>query len=375
MRKITFTFLLCISVSLSLFAQSLKTHNLIIVTLDGFRWQELFQGADSAILFSSRYVADKSAVGDFWDNDKTTRREKLLPFFWKVVGEEGQLYGNRQYQNFVNCANPHWFSYPGYSELLTGMAERKVRSNAKIENPNPTVLEYIHQQPGFGGRVAAFSTWDVIPFVLRESKCGFPVSDGTEFAIGDSLTERELLLQDLQRSMHHNGSARHDAFTFYYAHEYLKRKSPRVLLISFDETDQHAHAGRYDQYLAAAHQTDRLLGQLWRWLQTDVRYKDKTTLLITTDHGRGRGAKQSWKDHGRLAFGSGQVWFAVIGPDTPPLGEMRTARQYFQKQFARTSAAFLGLDYENTEPVGDVIREMLPVKTLAVGKGPRSSGR
>lgn len=358
MKSVVVAFWLSVSAVSLLTAQELKTENLVIVTLDGFRWQELFQGADSAIIFNPKYVKNKSAVDHFWHHDLSSRREKLLPFFWNVIGRQGQLYGNRQHRNFVNCANPHWFSYPGYSEMFTGLADRKVNSNDKVMNPNTTVLEYLHQQPGFEGKVAAFSTWDVIPFVLREGVSGFPVSDGKEYALGDSLSERELLLQELQSLQARNG-ARSDAFTFYYAFEYLKRELPRVLFISLDETDQHGHRGQYDEYLAAAHRTDTLLHQLWRWLQNDAQYKGKTTLLITTDHGRGRGAKNSWQNHGRLAFGSGQMWFAVIGPDTPPQGEMQTEKQYFQKQIAKTCAAFLGFDYQNTEPVGAVIGDML----------------
>jgi 2,3-bisphosphoglycerate-independent phosphoglycerate mutase len=161
--------------------------------------------------------------------------------------------------------------------------------------------------------------------------------------------------------------ARYDAFTFYYALEYMKRECPRVVFISFDETDQHGHAGRYDEYLKSANRTDKMIEKLWNWIQSEEEY-GKTTLLITTDHGRGYGFRNSWKNHGRLSFGSGQLWFAVLGPDTPSQGEMKTEVQYYQKQLAKTAASFLGLDYCQVEPVGECINTTLSSQEIASTK-------
>ena len=61
--------------------------------------------------------------------------------------------------------------------------------------------------------------------------------------------------------------------------------SPNVLYISLDETNEHGHEGRYDKYLRAAYNTDRMIAELWRWLQSHEHFKNKTTLLLTTDHG------------------------------------------------------------------------------------------
>lgn len=262
-----------------------------------------------------------------------------MPFFWNTIGMQGQLYGNRKYNNEVNCANLKWFSYPGYSELLVGFVEPKVKSNDNIENPNSTVLEFIEQQPGFENKVAVFSTWETISYVTRSKTSGIPANTGNVQMEGD-LSDRAQLVNELQSLMPSPYSARHDAFTFYQAFEYLKQERPRVLFMSFDETDSHGHGGRYDQYLKSANKTDEMLRRMWTWIQNDAQYKDKTTLLISTDHGRGRGGKQIWKDHGLLQFGSGQIWMAAIGPDTPAQGEMKIKAHLLQKQFAKTAAAF-----------------------------------
>jgi hypothetical protein len=367
MAKIIVIMLLAVPFS---YAQQRETENIILVTLDGFRWQELFQGADSSLLFNKEYTKDQSAITTFWNSDSEKRREQLMPFFWNTIAQEGQLYGNREHNNNINCANLKWFSYPGYSELLVGFVEPKVKSNDNIENPNSTVLEFIEQQPGFEDKVAVFSTWETISFVTRETSSGVPANTGRELATGN-LSDRAQLVNELQTLLPSGHSARYDAFTFYQAFEYLKQERPRVLFMSFDETDAHGHGGQYDQYLRSANKSDEMLQRLWTWVQNDPQYKGKTTLLISTDHGRGRGGKQSWKSHGLLQFGSGQIWMAAIGPDTPPTGEMKTSMHLLQKQFAKTAAAFLGLNYVNVSPVGDVIESMfLPEQKMAeVDKG------
>jgi hypothetical protein len=331
--------------------------------LDGLRWQEVFQGADSSILFNKEYTKNSQIVSKYWHTDKHVRRQTLMPFFWNTIAGQGQLYGNRKYHNNVNCANMKWFSYPGYSELLTGFVEPAIKSNDNIENPNSTVLEYIHRQPGFDGKVAVFSTWETIAYVTREATTDIPANAGNESMDG-TLSERQQLLNELQSIIQNPHGSRYDAFTFYQAFEYLKFKRPRVLFMSFDETDEHGHGGRYDQYLESVHNTDEMIRRLWEWIQNDPQYKGKTTLLISTDHGRGRDSNQKWKGHGLLHFGSGQIWFAAIGPDTPAEGEIKSPMKLFQKQFAKTAAAFLGLDYHNVRPVGEIIGSMFTTDSL-----------
>jgi Type I phosphodiesterase / nucleotide pyrophosphatase len=355
-----FIILIILLATFNRFAAAQETENVILITLDGFRWQELFQGADSSILVNKAYIKNYQTTSDrFWGSSPDERRKKLMPFFWDTIASQGQLYGNRLYGNQVNCANPYWFSYPGYSEMLVGFVDRSVRSNENIENPNGSVLEFIEQQKGFEDSVAVFSTWETLPYIIRASTNGIYTNCGKDVAKHGDLSERELLLNEMQPHAKNPYGSRYDAFTFHYAWEYLKRKRPRVMMINFDETDEYSHKGKYDAYLQAASQADQMIGQLWAWLQQDKQYAGKTTLIITTDHGRGQGAKQAWKSHGRLCAGSSQMWIAVIGPDTPALGEITAEGQYFQKQVAKTIAEFLGLNYTNEKPVADAITPMI----------------
>jgi hypothetical protein len=335
-------------------AQELKTKNIIIITLDGYRWQEVFEGADTKILNDKKYAADKKLVNEYTEGNEQARRQMLMPFFWGTIARQGQLYGNRNFKNKVNCSNNHLLSYPGYSEMLVGFNARTVRGNTKKDNPNATVLEYINKSKNFRGKVAAFATWDVFSFILRKQQVNFYVNAGSEPAQG-KLSDREKFMNSQLTSGY-----RSDDFTFDYAMEYLKRERPKVLFIGFDETDAAGHDGKYDRYLRAANEADRRIEQLWNWVQSQPDYKDQTTVLITTDHGRGKGVN-SWQNHRLLAAGSRHIWFAIIGPDSPAFGEVKFKGKYYQNQAAKTIAAFLGMNYQPKKPAGDVIQTMLGV--------------
>src|ERR1017187_6377936 len=115
-----FIFLLLFG-SAGVIGQSHKTENLIIVTLDGMRWQEVFSGVDSAILIDKRFTRDSEDIArKFWSSNPDERRKKLFPFLWTTVLKQGQLYGNRNIGSEVNNANRYKFSYPGYNEIFTG---------------------------------------------------------------------------------------------------------------------------------------------------------------------------------------------------------------------------------------------------------------
>lgn len=334
-------------------AQDPATRNIVVVTLDGLRWQEVFRGADHGIMKNDRYVRHQASIQSFQSPDPTEQRTLLMPFFWGVIAGQGQLYGNRDVKNRVNCTNHHLISYPGYSEMLVGFRHPKVSSNRKVDNPHATVLESIGRREGFHNSVAAFTTWDAFPYILRESRSNIHINAGTDPAEGN-ISGREARLNKIQEE----AGTRSDSLTFHYALEYLKRERPRVVFIGFDETDQYAHAGRYDEYLKAAHRADAMIAQLWQWIQSQPDYRDQTTILITTDHGRGNG-RHNWRKHRLLAAGSRHIWFAVMGPDTPAFGEMKIRNTTYQNQVAKTIAAFLGLPYRNKAPVGEVVQTMI----------------
>ncbi len=329
-------------ISVNLLAQP---SHAVLVTLDGFRWQEVFTGADSSLMSQQKSLKDAKVKEKYWRPGAADRRSALMPFLWHTVAKEGQVHGNRLIGSQANVTNTMWFSYPGYQEILSGYADdARITSNDKLYNPNETVLEFINKQPAFHGKVAAFTSWDVFPYIINDQRSGVFVSGGEAPAKSGPLTDREVLLNQLMASTPNMiPEVRLDAFTFYLGLEYMRKNKPRVMYFSFDETDDFAHAGEYAAYLNSAHKTDQLLSELWAYLQSDPYYKGKTTLIITTDHGRGPGP-DDWRSHGAKISGADQIWIAMMGPGISPTGES-TSGQRYQNQVAATVAACVGLKY------------------------------
>lgn len=342
----------CLLVATTSVAEPTKTENLLWVMFDGLRWQEVFHGADESLLDRPRGGVDniEQTKERFWRPTPEERREALLPFLWGVIGKEGQIFGNGPEKSVATVTNDKKFSYPGYSEILCGYPDDWVQSNDKVYNRNTTVLEWLHMKPEFHGRIAAFTSWDVFPFIINDRRSGIVVNSGFMPITGipDS-PEVELLNKLMVETPLASETTRYDAFTFRAAMAYLKARKPRVLFLSFDETDTQGHAGRYDRVLASAHKNDAFVAELWNLVQAMPEYQGKTSLIVTTDHGRGDPPIE-WKSHSARISGSEYIWVGILGPDTPPLGMRREVEPITQSQIAATAAAMLGYDYPAEQP-------------------------
>ncbi|MCC6695876.1 MAG: alkaline phosphatase family protein [Candidatus Hydrogenedentes bacterium] len=337
----------------------LHTRNILFVMTDGLRWQEVFHGADEALMVKENGI-DDSEKAKFWQETPEARRELLMPFLWRTVAAQGQVFGNQDKGSVAVLTNGLNFSYPGYSETFCGFADPRINSNAKKPNPNVTVLEWLNGKSPYRGEVAAFGAWDVFPSILNRRRCGFLVNAGYEPMEGKRLSPTMALLNRLkQETIRYWGGEPFDSLTFETAFEYFKTEKPRILYLSLGETDEWAHGGRYDLYLESARNFDAAVKTLWETAQSMPRYRGKTTLILATDHGRGL-APDAWKGHGQDVQGSEAVWMAFMGPDTPALGERTQTEQVTQSQIASTLAAFLGEDYcaavpQAGKPILDVV--------------------
>lgn len=330
----------------SLNAQQENNPNVILITLDGVRWQDVFTGIDTTLLNSS-YTQDKGLLTEKYRGTSLDENRKLLmPFFWNTIAIEGQLHGNRLKGSKVDLTNKMMFSYPGYNEILTGRSDDKnINSNDKIYNLNKTILETANESNAYQGKVAAFGSWDVFPYILNDKRSGIPVNAGYTEAKGN-LSDRERFLNELQRQAPIIWeSVRLDVFTHHFAMEYMKKNHPKLVYIGYGETDDFAHGGFFDLYMKSLQNTDALIADLWDYLQGDPFYKDTTYILITTDHGRGIGiAKDSkWTDHGIDVQGAQETWLAILGPGLDGSGEAIN-NQIFTNQIAPTILGLLNLN-------------------------------
>lgn len=310
--------------------------NVVLVTIDGLRWQEFFGGADEAYFTRDANGAIERAAAKYEAPTADERRAILMPFMWNVIARQGQIFGDPANGSVSRVTNGLWFSYPGYNELFAGVADPRIDSNAKTPNPNLTVFEWLNSRPGFNGRVEAFGSWDVLPAMLNTGRSGLPV--GTGYAISE-------LARDLPAYWEYGPF---DAPIVYAALDALQTRRPRVLYLMLGEGDEWAHEGRYRLYLDAATRADRFIERIWTTLQSLPEYRNNTTLLVTTDHGRGATTKD-WADHGTKVPAAERTWIAAIGPGVPPSG-IRTNVSVTASQIAATVAAVVGENFNAAVP-------------------------
>jgi hypothetical protein len=193
-------------------------------------------------------------------------------------------------------------------------------------------------------QVATIGSWVGFGALSSVRDGAFFTNAGYEKMPPGIATPKTAILDELQfQVMALWEEGRSDAITFGLALEYLRTQRPRLLYIALDETDDWAHARRYDRLLDYLNVFDGFLRDLWKAIEASDKYRGRTTLIITTDHGRGV-RPADWVEHGEGIEGSEDIWVAVIGPDTPHRGEVAPAPTVHQSDIAATLLQFFALD-------------------------------
>lgn len=335
----------------SLAAQE-RAHAVVLIVTDGLRWQELFGGADSALIDRrTGGVQDTTGVRrEYWRSSAAERRRVLMPFVWDSVAARGTIWGNVAAGSDAHITNRFKFSYPGYNEMLTGSADPRIDRNDYGPNPNVTVFEWLSGRPAFRGRVAAFATWGVFNEIFNRDRSRLTMHAGWGPPPGRRPGSPERALDRLYRTtvrLWDNNA--YDALMQTVLLDYVRASKPRVLFVGYGETDEFAHMRRYDLTLQTARRSDEFIGELWTAMQAMPEYRGRTTFIVTTDHGRGSGER--WTDHGEDVAGAEQIWIAMLGPGAPRRGEVAAGNPVTQSQLAATVAALLGEDYRKAVPL------------------------
>lgn len=334
-----------------------RGHNVILITVDGLRNEELFGGIDERVLGSVEnsgieYESESVRVrAAYAGSTPDLSRSALMPFFWTELVPNGVLLGNEDIGGGVRVTNRELFSAPGYIEILTGEPHEDVVSNDLIRYPYPSFMEYAKDGLGLGfTEVATIGSWEGFALLSSSRPDLFFTNTGVEELRPEHSTERMRWLDEIQHDiMSLWPEGRSDAITFGMSVEYLRNFKPRVLYIAFAETDDWAHQRRYDRYLDYIHLFDSYLERLWSLLQSMDEYRNNTTLIITTDHGRPHDPK-AWVEHGAGMPGSEAIWIAIIGPGVPHRGEVAASIPVTQSDIAATALKVLGLDYRKFNP-------------------------
>ena len=332
-----------------------ETRNVILVTADGLRWQDLFGGMDPVLKDQKSAGMEESAAlkARLWRGTPEERRKALMPFFWGTLAPKGVVLGNMNKHSSVRVTNVYRVSYPGYAEILTGRAQDEaIRGNDAMQTPTETVLEFLPRKLGLASsQVALFGSWEMFQLIGEHQPGSIVINAGYRNYDGPHNSARMRELSALQFEVLSPWTEeRHDYITFEMALAYLRAAKPRVLHIAFDETDDWAHDKRYNRVLDAIGYLDRCLQRIWQTVGELPEYRGKTTLVITSDHGRG-GTPADWDAHGKDVAGAEQIWMAIAGPDTPARGEVEDSGEVFQRDIAPTILDLMGIDYREYDGV------------------------
>lgn len=331
-----------------------KTKTIVLIVSDGLRWQEIFTGADPLLLNEKNcgnWVPAQQLKKKYWRAAPAERRRILLPFIWGTFAAKGQIFGNQAQGSVARVTNGVAFSYPGYNEMTTGFPNPRIDSNEFGPNPNVTVFEWLNRAPEFAGKVAIYGTWSIYDDIFNKTRSHLVMQTGWSTPRKSGDASKDALLAELFAT-----TTRFDAEDVYNSYlqvallDYVRTGQPRALFVGYGETDNWAHEGRYDLVLDSTNRMDHFVEQLWNTMQAMPQYRDSTTFIVTADHGRGSGPVE-WKEHGVKEQGSENIWIAVMGPDTAPLGERTHVAPVTQAQIAATVAAFVGKDYRHDVPL------------------------
>jgi len=339
-----------------------QSRHILFITIDGVRPEDLFGGADPVVMADPKLagITDTAAFrARWWRDTPEERRRAVMPFVWDTLVPAGVLYGQGQNVRVTNGLN---FSGPGYTELFTGAARADVTSNDDRRYSHRTLFEVVRDatssstgQAGEAGApvpsaardrpytgVAAFTSWTT-QARLTATQGGTFVSQGPFEPLPSQLQDdpRLVRLAEIEsRTRHDDRTLRHDSFTHELALAWLVKFRPTLLHIGYGEPDVDAHARRYDRYLAMLHDLDRMLSELMHAVWADPALRDATTIIITTDHGRGATARD-WTDHGRDVPNAARWWFLAAGAGVAPRGVV--ADPMTQAQTAPTILRLLGI--------------------------------
>ncbi|MCX7833035.1 MAG: alkaline phosphatase family protein [Ignavibacteria bacterium] len=296
--KVRICFILLFICSVKLFSQALQTQYIIIANIDGLRNNEGFES-----------------------------QNKNLRYIWDSLRPQGSIYTNF-YNTEITVTNA------GHSTIVTGSRQLLLNNDeipTLLRPKEPTIGEYIRKYKGLDKNKVYFISG-------KNQIWKYPVSLYPGFG---SDYEPTITL-----------SSRFDTNTYRTTIEILKNYHPVLTYIVFAEVDEAGHTGDSNYYWGSIRQVDSLIYKLWKYIQSDSIYKDKTTLIVTSDHGR---HSNLWQHHSDHCHGCRHILFLAIGPDIKVNTVIQNTR--IQVDIAPTIGYLLNFPTPFAE--GSIMNEML----------------
>jgi len=315
--------------------------NVIFITLDGVRWQEFFKGADTAM----RGEANTGA---------------LFPYFWSHLAKEGVVYGHPTQGGEIEVSTPVRWSLPAYQAIMAGYNTRCF-TNLCFPIQVQTFPERLVSDLNLKAKdVATFASWKRLDDAVEHNRGTTLVNTGKELLnyIDFQDPELEAINEEMKKNPSGWNEIRFDHQTYALSKWYLKKHRPRFLYISLGDSDKWAHKGEWEKYLGALRQFDDWLKDLNETLATMGDYGKNTTIIVTTDHGRGHGNKQGWKTHGPHYPSSKTIFLYAKGPQTPKLGIIQRHKKRTHLDIRPTIEMLFGLETQKCKQCGDILPEV-----------------
>ena len=271
------------------FAFSETKKNVILITLDGVRWQEFYHGVDHRI-------------------DPKHGGEKIFEKLGELTDPHSLVLGPESKCQTITVANWVKMSLPGYQSIFSGRFPLCF-SNSCARITTPTLFEGLTEK-GFAKKdIALFASWNTIDHAAISHMGKYFYNDLWNHNIG---------LENFPHPTHAKlnqaqgkdptlwGNARKDRYTFEHAMLYLEREKPRFLTLSLLDSDEWGHLSQYDEYVNSLRTYDTWISELVERLGRMGEYGRNTTIIVTTDHGRGSDP-DNWGEHG-YQKGGGKIW-------------------------------------------------------------------
>lgn len=299
---------------------SLPAVAIVIVTLDGVRWHEVFEGVD-------RRLAESHGLPPA----EVVSAAELMPNLHRIVATHGVALGAPGHGAAISASGPNFVSLPGYAELLSGRRTTRCRDNQCTGGGARTLLDEFAGERGLGAsQVALFSSW---PDIARVA------------------SERGTVAEPLPR----NGNFRPDAATAALALAHLKAHLPRFMFVGLGEPDEFGHQNDYAGYLNAVRRADAHIAQLDEQLAQLAARGTQTALFVTADHGRA----DSFVEHGAKFPESARVWLVAAGSAVRVAGFVAAPIPRRLADLAPTVRQIAGLPQDRDPEAGMPLGELL----------------
>jgi hypothetical protein len=327
--------------------------SVILVVLDGVRWQEVFEGVDP--MLARRQGLPREEVVD---------ARALMPTLHEVLIGRGVAVGAPGHGLDMRATGPNYVSLPGYTEILTGRTASSCHDNLCPAASRPTLADEVASAGSVAGDAVVIASWESLERAASSGADGVVISAGRHggsrlHRLRADPVERDLA-DEASRASPFPGEAdfRPDHYTADLALLELERHAPRFLFLGLGEPDEYAHRDDYRGYLRSLRAADAVLARLVAALDRMGDRGRRTAIFVTTDHGRSR----SFRDHGGFAPESGRVWLVASGGRIAPRGLLDSNIPHRLADIAPTMRELLALPPDGDEEAGRTIREALAAR-------------